>query len=100
VFIQELRARVAAGEKKATIAREFGISRETLYTYVQSNHSQGQMSPRGQPGGFFRVRQLSLAQWKIVLRNSVQASFLIPLACCLRDSADIRAAVSFATSDR
>jgi DNA invertase Pin-like site-specific DNA recombinase len=32
--VAELRARVAAGEKKAALAREFGISRETLYTYA------------------------------------------------------------------
>jgi DNA invertase Pin-like site-specific DNA recombinase len=32
--IAELRARVAAGEKKASLAREFGISRETLYQYA------------------------------------------------------------------
>lgn len=32
--ITELRARVAAGEKKAALAREFGISRETLYQYM------------------------------------------------------------------
>ena len=32
--ITQLRARVAAGEKKAALAREFGISRETLYSYV------------------------------------------------------------------
>jgi DNA invertase Pin-like site-specific DNA recombinase len=30
----ELRTRVAAGEKKAGLAREFGISRETLYSYL------------------------------------------------------------------
>lgn len=30
----QLRARVAAGEKKAVLAREFGISRETLYSYA------------------------------------------------------------------
>ena len=30
----ELRARIAAGEKKAALAREFGISRETLYQYA------------------------------------------------------------------
>jgi DNA invertase Pin-like site-specific DNA recombinase len=29
-----LRARIAAGEKKAALAREFGISRETLYQYA------------------------------------------------------------------
>jgi DNA invertase Pin-like site-specific DNA recombinase len=32
--VKELRARVAAGEKKAAVAREFGISRETLYNYA------------------------------------------------------------------
>jgi DNA invertase Pin-like site-specific DNA recombinase len=31
---KELRKRVAAGEKKAALAREFGISRETLYQYA------------------------------------------------------------------
>ena len=30
----ELRARITAGEKKAALAREFGISRETLYQYA------------------------------------------------------------------
>ena len=32
--VKQLRARVAAGEKKAALAREFGISRETLYHYA------------------------------------------------------------------
>ena len=32
--VQELRVRVASGEKKAVLAREFGISRETLYQYA------------------------------------------------------------------
>jgi DNA invertase Pin-like site-specific DNA recombinase len=32
--VTELRRRVLAGEKKAALAREFGISRETLYSYV------------------------------------------------------------------
>jgi DNA invertase Pin-like site-specific DNA recombinase len=31
----DLRKRVASGEKKAVLAREFGISRETLYAYLQ-----------------------------------------------------------------
>ena len=31
----ELRRRAAAGEKKAGLAREFGISRETLYQYLR-----------------------------------------------------------------
>jgi DNA invertase Pin-like site-specific DNA recombinase len=30
----ELRRRVLAGEKKAALAREFNISRETLYNYL------------------------------------------------------------------
>jgi DNA invertase Pin-like site-specific DNA recombinase len=34
---EELRSRVAAGEKRAALAREFGISRETLYTYAPVN---------------------------------------------------------------
>ena len=33
----KLRQRVAAGEQKAKLAREFGISRETLYQYVKLN---------------------------------------------------------------
>jgi DNA invertase Pin-like site-specific DNA recombinase len=32
----ELRRRIAAGDKKAVIAREFGISRETLYQYARA----------------------------------------------------------------
>lgn len=35
--VQELRARAAAGEKKARLAREFGISRETLYQYLRES---------------------------------------------------------------
>lgn len=30
----ELRRRAAAGEQKATLAREFGVSRETVYSYL------------------------------------------------------------------
>jgi len=33
--VAELHRRVAAGEKKAHLAREFGISRETLYQYLR-----------------------------------------------------------------
>lgn len=32
---EQLRARAMAGEKKAVLAREFGISRETLYAYLR-----------------------------------------------------------------
>jgi len=35
--VQELRTRVRAGEKRAGLAREFGISRETLYQYAPVN---------------------------------------------------------------
>jgi DNA invertase Pin-like site-specific DNA recombinase len=35
----ELRRRIQAGEKKAALAREFGISRETLYSYVPATIS-------------------------------------------------------------
>ena len=34
---QDLRARAAGGEKKARLAREFGISRETLYQYLRES---------------------------------------------------------------
>ncbi len=33
----ELRRRAAAGEQKATLAREFGISRETIYQYLRTD---------------------------------------------------------------
>lgn len=32
--VVDLKARIAAGEKKAKLAREFGISRDTLYVYL------------------------------------------------------------------
>lgn len=32
---QQLRDRVTAGEKKSALAREFGISRETVYSYLR-----------------------------------------------------------------
>ena len=35
--VADLRQRAAAGEQKAALAREFGISRETLYQYLRSN---------------------------------------------------------------
>lgn len=38
--MSQLLVRVAAGEKKALIAREFGISRETLYQYLRTDLSQ------------------------------------------------------------
>ena len=35
--LSELKRRIAAGEQKAMVAREFGISRETLYQYLRRN---------------------------------------------------------------
>ncbi|WP_308198740.1 recombinase family protein [Hoyosella sp. YIM 151337] len=34
--VRELRERVSAGEGKAALAREFGISRETVYSYLRA----------------------------------------------------------------
>ena len=36
--IKALKSRVDTGEKKAQVAREFGISRETLYQYLRMNN--------------------------------------------------------------
>ena len=33
--VENLKSRVAAGERKSSIARDFGISRETLYQYLK-----------------------------------------------------------------
>jgi DNA invertase Pin-like site-specific DNA recombinase len=35
----ELKARAAAGERKSDLAREFGISRKTVYDYLAADHS-------------------------------------------------------------
>ena len=35
--IEDLRRRVAAGEKKLHLAKDFGISRETLYQYLRTD---------------------------------------------------------------
>lgn len=35
--VVKIKARVAMGEKKSQIARDFGISRETLYQYLKNN---------------------------------------------------------------
>jgi len=37
VQVLELKGRIAAGEQKAALARDFGISRETLYQYLRKN---------------------------------------------------------------
>jgi DNA invertase Pin-like site-specific DNA recombinase len=37
--VTELRSRAESGEAKATLAREFGISRETVYQYLRSESS-------------------------------------------------------------
>ena len=36
--VAELQQRVAAGEQKAKLSREFGISRETLYQYLRTDN--------------------------------------------------------------
>ena len=33
--VENLKSRVATGERKSSIARDFGISRETLYQYLK-----------------------------------------------------------------
>ena len=35
--IKKIKEQVAAGEKKSKIAKDFGISRETLYQYLKEN---------------------------------------------------------------
>ena len=40
--VAALRRRASAGEKKARLAREFGISRETLYQYLRQEHGERQ----------------------------------------------------------
>lgn len=35
--VDELRRRAGAGEQKAKLAREYGISRETLYQYLRTH---------------------------------------------------------------
>ncbi len=42
--VAELRRRAGAGEKKARLAREFGISRETLYQYLRQESGERQRS--------------------------------------------------------
>ena len=37
IQVTELKRRITAGEQKATLAREFGISRETLYQYLKAD---------------------------------------------------------------
>ena len=47
---QELRRRVAGGEKKAQLAREFGVSRETLYQYIRPTPDHAGPSGPVRPG--------------------------------------------------
>lgn len=47
--IIEVRRRVELGDKKAHIAREFGISRETLYQYLRAPQGDMQNSRLGEP---------------------------------------------------
>jgi DNA invertase Pin-like site-specific DNA recombinase len=43
--VAQLRGRIAEGISKAKVAREFGISRQTLYQYLQGG--DGALSPQG-----------------------------------------------------
>ncbi len=43
--IADLRQRVAAGEAKAQVARDFGISRETLYNYLAVDDNNNVIRP-------------------------------------------------------
>ncbi|WP_310650026.1 helix-turn-helix domain-containing protein [Colwellia sp. MB3u-4] len=36
--VKELKERVAAGENKTALAREYDISRQTLYSYLKIQH--------------------------------------------------------------
>jgi DNA invertase Pin-like site-specific DNA recombinase len=38
---QQLRERAAAGERKSMLANEFGISRETVYSYLRAEATTG-----------------------------------------------------------
>jgi DNA invertase Pin-like site-specific DNA recombinase len=42
---RQLRDRVTAGEQKATLAREFGISRETVYAYLRADDTETPVDP-------------------------------------------------------
>lgn len=48
--VTELQQRAAAGEKKAALAREFGISRETLYKYLRLQSERSPIPPVINPG--------------------------------------------------
>jgi DNA invertase Pin-like site-specific DNA recombinase len=49
---QELRRRAADGEQVTKLAREYGISRETAYTYIRDGHlTAGEMRPPDCPLG-------------------------------------------------
>ena len=48
--VAELRRRSEAGEEKAALAREFGISRQTLYRYLKRAAAQGGSPEGGKQG--------------------------------------------------
>src|SRR5512135_1007884 len=49
--VADLRRRAIAGEKKALLAREFGISRETLYQYLRQESGEQQGEPTAVQAG-------------------------------------------------
>ena len=49
--VADLRRRAIAGEKKTHLAREFGISRETLYQYLRQESGEQQEKPTAVQAG-------------------------------------------------
>ena len=55
--VEELCARVGNGERKAALAREFGISRETLYQYLRQNAGRKVKARPSAKGDKYRPRK-------------------------------------------
>jgi DNA invertase Pin-like site-specific DNA recombinase len=54
--VEELCARVGNGERKAALAREFGICRETLYQYLRQNAGRKARPGLNGKGDKYRTR--------------------------------------------
>ena len=71
--IAELRQRAAAGEAKATLAREFGISRETVYQYLRAGAGHATADSlgvvAGHPGEDGRPATVGSGHWGGAGRN-------------------------------
>jgi len=55
-LVDQLRARVAAGVPKATVAREFGINPETVYRYLRARSAPDPGAGQGVDFGIERAR--------------------------------------------